>query len=281
MKTIIATGDWHVGDSFAICPQRFETSVQGEIHKPNRGQKYLLKCFDHFSNSIPERYDILLINGDIIQGTREARGLWEPDALFQARAGVELLKPLAQRAERTCITQGTCWHSGEGAAAEEKAGEQLDADENIHVIKWGSHYCHPFLRLDIDGIRVDIAHHIAQMTQYRSSAIEREIMNAKLIHEWAETPDLIIRSHIHHFYCLNAEGKIGITLPGWQMWGIYVSTSTLPTRKFPEWLGGVQINLYPERKHKPPQNSGAFIEVLPLLYQHPALISERIRNGEA
>jgi hypothetical protein len=276
MKTIVAIGDTHAGDSFSICPERFETSVQGAVHRPNKGQKYLLKCHKDVLGRIPERYDALIVNGDIIQGTKEARWLWEPDATFQARAGVEIIRPFAQRADRTYLTQGTTWHSGEGSDAEEKVGESLDADDNIQVVKWGSHYCYPFLRLDMDGVRIDIAHHLSYMSRYMASALEREIQFAAMIHEWGGEPDLIIRSHVHHWFYLNAEGRIGVILPSWQLQNIYSQTSTMPTRHFPKWLGAVQINIYPEKKHKPPQNAGEFIEVIPYLYQHPKLLSERI-----
>jgi len=267
MKTIVAMGDIHVGDSFAVCPTGFETSL-GTIHELGRGQAYLLKCFEDLLVQLPKRFDILIINGDTIQGIRQPRDIWEPNEVFQARAAIELLKPLARRARKVYVTRGTLWHSGEGNLAEELVGEGLKAE------KWGNSYCHPWLHLNIEGVKLDISHHQSVMSGYRASSLSREIQFAPLLDDWGGDADLIIRSHSHHFLFVNIEGRLAISLPGWQLQNIFLQMSKLPSRNFPKFLGAVKVMVWPERKLSPPQDASEFISLKPLLYPHPPLAQE-------
>lgn len=266
-KTIVAIGDVHVGDRFALAPPDFQTSL-GTTYILNRGQSYLLDCFEHMQKQLPKRFDILLINGDVIQGTRRARDIWEPDDVFQARAAVALLKPLARRARKTYITRGTLWHSGEGNLAEELVGEALGAE------KWESSYCHPWLHLNLDDVKLDIGHAQSVMTRYRTSSLDREIQFAPLIKEWGGGADLIVRSHSHHFLFVNIEGKLALSLPGWQLQNVFLQLSKLPSRNFPKFLGAARINIWPKRKGGGQQDAGEYIAISPMLYPHPPLVQE-------
>lgn len=266
-KTIVAMSDLHVGGRFAIAPKGFQTSL-GTIHKLNLGQEYLLACYEYLLGCLPKRVDALIINGDVIQGTQRARDIWEPDDVFQARAAVQLLKPLAKRARKVYITRGTLWHSGEGNLAEELVGEGLKAE------MWGSSYCHPWLHLDIEGVKFDIAHHQSVMTRYRTSSLAKEIQFAPLIKEWGGEADLIIRSHSHHFLYVNIEGQLALALPGWQLQNVFLQMSKLPSRNFAKFLGAVRIDIWPEQKTEAPQDASEYISVKPILYPHPPLAQE-------
>lgn len=275
--TSLCIGDLHVGDRWAIAPVGFQTSL-GHKHQLNMGQRFVLECFRDMSERLPQRVDLLVVDGDVIQGNRRARDIWEPDPVFQARAAAQLLSPLAKRARKVYVLRGTEWHSGEGGQAAELVGEKLGAESD------GSSYCWPWLHLDIGGIHVDVSHHQSVMTRYRTSSLAREIQFAALIAEWGGRADVIIRGHSHHFLCMNIEGDVGVSLPGWQLQNVFLQMSKMPSRRFAKWLGAVRIDFYPEKKTEPPQDAGEYIKIMPLLYAHPglrsqALIKEKI-NGK-
>ena len=274
MKTIVAIGDVHVGDRFAVAPLNFQTSL-GTEHELDQGQSYLLGCFEHFQKQLPKKFDILLINGDVIQGTRQARDVWEPDDVFQSRAAAELLKPLAKRARKTYVVRGTLWHGGEGNQAEELVGEALGAE------KWESSYCHPWLHLNLDGVKLDVSHAQSIMTRYRTSSLDREIQYAPLLREWGGEADLIIRSHSHHFSFVNIEGKLALSLPGWQLQNVFLQLSKQPSRNFPKFLGGARIDIWPKRKEGDRQDASEYITVKPILYPHPLLTQEILIETQA
>jgi len=268
--TIIALSDMHVGSAFGIFPQDFVLSV-GSVATLNVGQEYLLECWNDMLTRIPKRFDVLVLNGDIVDGQQPkqmARELTEPDPAFQVRAAIQLLQPLAKRAKKVFVTRGTSYHVGQGHEFEEHLAELLKAERQ------GNSYTRDWLLLDVGGARMDFAHHTSHMIRYRTSALSREIQFSFLLNAWKDC-DLIVRSHIHHYIQVNTEGKIAITTPGWQLQPGYAKRSKYPHRMFPKYLGAVQISVWPDRKQGARQHSEEFIATNGILYEHPELGYER------
>ena len=117
MLRVLVISDTHVGSRWGLFPDKFRLST-GAKYTPNKGQRYLLRCWRAMQDDLAGDIDILILNGDIINGPNpkeNARDQIEQDPDWQVRAAVELLTPLVARAGQVYATQGSPYHAGEGA----------------------------------------------------------------------------------------------------------------------------------------------------------------------
>lgn len=268
MITVVALSDLHTGSAFAPFPRRFRLST-GATANLNKAQSYLLKCWGHFCETVPESIDALLLVGDLIHGKNpkeSAAELTEVDPEWQQRAALELLGPLAERATKVYSVRGTPYHTGEAARWEEQLSRSLGAIPD----DYGRH-ARPWLQLSIGGIFLDMAHRSSVTIRYGASPLEREIqfMLMRAAAERQPPADLIIRAHIHTHRFLNDDGFLAMTLPSWKIPSSYEETSITPNRKRARLLGGVLLSLWPERKQTKVTNRADFIEHRLIWYNHP------------
>ncbi len=222
--------DIHVGSAFAPCPKKFVTSM-GTTVVMNRGQKYIYKNMMDIAKRLPY-LDLLVVNGDAIDGQQpKQEGLYviEPDPQFQARAALELLEPFAQKAKAVLVTEGSDYHTGNGATWCEWLARELRSPKD----EFG-HHAWARVPLDIDGVTIDISHHISKFIQYQSSSAEREMQfNVRLPPELLGGADLIVRSHIHEFLVLKRPRGFGhvltiVVTPGWKLMGHWGAKTKMP-----------------------------------------------------
>ncbi len=268
MITVVALSDLHAGSAFAPFPKRFQLST-GAIANLNRAQVYLLKCWEHFCETVPETFDVLLLVGDLIHGKNlkeSAAELTEVDPEWQQRAALELLEPLAERATEVYSVRGTPYHAGEVARWEEGLSRALGAIPD----GYGRH-AKPWWELNLGGIFLDVAHRSSVTIRYGASPLEREIqfMLMRAAAEKQAPADLIIRAHVHTWRCLNDDGFLAMTLPGWKIPSAYEETSISPNRKRSRLLGGALLTLWPERKRARVTNREDFIEHRLIWYNRP------------
>ncbi len=245
-------------------PTDFKLSTGAECNL-NRGQKYLMECWQHALLQLPKRIDILILNGDITEGNNvkdEGRGLSEIDPGFQVRAAVQLLKPLAKRCKQVWATRGSQYHVGKGGGAEEAVAEGLGAQS------FNGWKATPWLRVEIGGLLFDIGHRQSITIAYRSMPMEREIRFSleAAARRGERAPDVIIRSHAHYGYALFEDGRrYAISTPSFKLMDAYILGSISPNRAMPWSLGMVllRINDKEEQGHR--------LRTCPLLYDHPPL----------
>jgi hypothetical protein len=275
---IVTIADLHTGSSYAPFPPDFTNSM-GAVVTLNVGQQYLLECWRDFEERIPERFDALLLVGDMIHGQNpkeSAAELCEVDPEWQERAALELLAPIAERAKAVYAVRGSPYHVGEMARWEEQLAKQLGAVPD----KMG-HCARAWLHLDVRGVLLDVAHRQSVTMVNLAMPIEREMRYA-LIRSQAEgepAPDIVIRAHVHTYKYLEVDGALGLSVPAWKMPSSYVMTSITPNRKRSRILGGVVLKVRPKRKVSGVVHAGDYIDKELIWYKMPAL--ERVEHGAA
>ena len=266
-KTILFVSDLHVGSRWGLFPRDFQLST-GEVYQLNRGQEYLLECWEHMLGQMPKRFDALIVNGDAINGPNpkeSARDQVEQDPEWQVRAALSLLDPVAKRARETYLTQGSTYHVGEAAEHEERLAWMLGAATDP-----AGHYAWDWLLLDIGGVLLDIAHHQSVVSRFLAMPLEREQQFAHMAADLkGGAADLIVRSHAHRFMYLNVDGDMALSLPSWQLQTRYARRSRWPNRWLSRLIGGVRVDVFPERKTGQSQDKLNSIAIIPLVYPHP------------
>jgi len=280
MKRIIAiVSDLHVGSRWGLFPKDFQLST-GSTYQLNKGQEYLLACWKHFQGKLPRRFDILIINGDTVEGQGrrlEGRDIIEPDPAWQVRAAVELLTPLAKRAKEVYVTQGTDYHVRPGGQDDEAVAQALGA-----IPDEAGHHAWDWLLLDVDGVLLDISHHSSTTMRYMTMPGEREIQFARMVADLkGGDADIIIRSHVHHLVVMNVDGDLALTTPAWQLQTRFCRRSRWPNRWLSRLLGGVMLDIEPKRKTGERQDKSEFIHIRPITYPHPVIERRHYAQAKA
>jgi hypothetical protein len=264
--SVVVVSDLHVGGRFALFPRGFRTS--NDVLWPlNRGQDYLLECWENALARLPSEIDVLVFNGDIVEGRNKfvmGLNIIEPDPLWQVRAAAQVTEPLVRRARQIRCTQGSCYHVGKGGAYSELFAERVGAKPRQ------GHYVIPWWRFWFHGVYFDFAHRQSVMFRYRSTAMEREIeFFITRIGKKNKAPPrhvVITRSHTHVGFKAwwDSNTRVSVSTPSMKLQDIYAQTSISPERIIPENLGIVCYEVYDE-----PQEGGSKVRIIPLLYEHP------------
>lgn len=208
MKTVVIISDLHCGSTYGITPPDEWKSPNKEI------QEEAWNEYCRIAN-MWNSPDILIVNGDAIEGNQSRQGgaeLLTPDRTVQGDMAVTAISKL--RAKNTFMTYGTPYHVGEKAEDFER-GIAKDLKAKIE----GRLY------LNVEGVILDVRHKIgtSAVPHGRATAILREMMWA-LIKEANETGphvDVIVRSHAHYNISINVPGKKdmrrAIITPGLQL----------------------------------------------------------------
>jgi hypothetical protein len=216
MTRVLVINDIHVGSDHAICSEK--PTSNGHKVRPNRLQKKLLKGWKECIKMIKEPPDIIVINGEPIDGNNKkgySKELWAQELTDQVRDFVKLFDMLPQkRSTKIYLTRGSAYHVDiEGTPIEEFVGDYIGA-ETFRGLKANYH-----LPLRINGKLLSFAHE----TGYSKNFPAR---GNKLAQEWTthaasvnnkDRWDYSIRAHIHQ---INERGFgpiwRGITCPCWK-----------------------------------------------------------------
>jgi len=272
-KTGISVGDLHCGSMFAPCPVGFVTST-GSVHQPNECQLYLNTCWHDMCDTLPP-LDFAILAGDMVDGEQPKDGgrfVWEIDALFQVMAALELLRPLLAKLKGSApvyVLEGSRYHVGIGALADEMLGRMLDLPAR------GAWVRRPWLLLDVDGVTLDVAHRQSAASVYPVGALERELQAALMRAATAGevAPYAVIRHHTHNEYLVAARGlRVACAVPAWQVQTHYAQVSVSPNRLYSAYIGSVLVHVEAERLRRlqPP------VWFEPILYEHPRAEKEEL-----
>jgi hypothetical protein len=154
--------------------------------------------------------DILVVNGDAIEGKGERSGgveLITPDRHEQIRMAKQAIDYV--KAATVRIVYGTRYHVGKEEDFESLLADSVECKD----VKTQGHGF-----FDVDGLNFDIKHKVGSSTvpHGRMTAIARArlwnvIWNAE--HERQPKADILIRSHVHyHQYC-GGESWFALTTP--------------------------------------------------------------------
>jgi hypothetical protein len=222
MAYILLLSDLHVGSDFGVFPRvayRQEHNERIPV-RPNKGQRYLLQCWEWMMAHLPPRLTYTIVNGDIIDGENPREGglyLSLHTPTDQVEAAVSLLGPLRERSDAFFIVKGTPYHGG-------RADDALAGlAKALHATRWASGSrtgTRLWLHMKKAGGKVlNASHHITRGWMYASAVADRTVMMAAAAEATGKLPraDIIVRSHLHLKRVVHVENKHVILTPAWKL----------------------------------------------------------------
>lgn len=202
MKRVLVLSDLHCGASTGLTPPGWQrTDLQGQL-------------WGLYANWLEELgpFDILLVNGDAIDGAGERAGGTEQiitDRLEQCEIAAECLSiPLAKEIH---LVAGTPYHTG-----------NAEDYEKIIADKLGGRF-HSRGFFNINGAEFNLKHKIGSsvLPHLRLTALAKEIsLNRAWYLEGSEPKaDVLIRSHVHYHEQIMHDGCLGFITAGLQSLG--------------------------------------------------------------
>src|SRR2546426_7815683 len=114
MIRVLVVSDLHCGSQWGLWPERNMVLPDGRDLPLNKGQKYLLRCWEDMTRRVAAlKPDILVVNGDVIDGEQyHQRGTEATTTLTvaQTKAASKLLEPLTALVREVYFIQGTEYH---------------------------------------------------------------------------------------------------------------------------------------------------------------------------
>ena len=207
MKTLVIISDLHCGSVYGLLPPK-DQQKQSSHHSKIQKEAWIA-----YTKIIKKWYnpDILLVNGDCIEGRQEKQGgaeLFTNDRNVQSEIAVECIK--SWKAKQILMSFGTSYHVGStGEDFEYNIAKKLDAKIEGRLF------------FNIEGLTFDARHKTSTscIPHGRGAGILREIM-WNLVHEaeegWPKV-DVIVRSHAHYHIWVESHNKIAFITPSLQM----------------------------------------------------------------
>lgn len=222
-KRILVISDLHCGHVVGLTPPRWQLKPDGPRGRTKRVKhaETEREAWEWYVRTLRKYgpYDIVVVNGDAIDGHGTASGgteLITSDREEQAEMAVySIQQAMSKRNGHKCklvMTYGTAYHSGKEEDWESIIASDLNA-EKIGAHEW----------INVGGRVFDFKHHIgsSSIPHGRHSAVAKDALWAGLWAERGEAPksDVIIRSHVHYFgYC--GDGRtLMMTTPALQAMG--------------------------------------------------------------
>lgn len=277
-KRGVVVSDIHAGSIYGMLPPNFKTFTGARIEQ-NTGQAYLWTCWIDFCERVADfKPDFVIVNGDVVDGDQRRNhgaelSLVSPED--QTKAAADVLQVLEKSAPgaKWYFTQGTPYHVGDWNIAEESVAANLSGEfyKSVGV----GNRCREVLWLNVDGVVIEAAHHIATNTGfYRLTALDREgqwsAISGKDESKGVPKADLLIRSHVHYFGYGEHASKQMITTPCWQLQTRYMRKNSVH-RMHPD-IGGVMVEVDSAAKER----GNAPCRIIKELYKLPPVGMTRL-----
>jgi hypothetical protein len=220
-KRVVIISDKHCGHRAGLTPPSFWSKVSGGSHQmiSEKFYKVQVALWNAFKGMIKRRgkIDILIVNGDSIDGRGEKSGSTEllyVDRNIQTQMAVDCIKEV--NADTILMTRGTGYHTGNREEYEDNIADKVGA-KKIEDHAW----------YDINGVIFDVRHFVGSsgIPHGRSTAIKKSVLWNTIWSERNEQPRgepgkiVVIRSHVHYFdYNGNAD-YLAIITPALQGMG--------------------------------------------------------------
>lgn len=224
MATVLAiVSDLHCNSTVALCPPVINLD-DGGTYKASEQQRWIWRQWRLFWGMVNEaRADrlIVILNGELADDNRHATTqLVTRNPADMMRLSIECLRPMLDIApDAIYVTRGTEAHSGASAWLDEAIAKDIGAVPSLPDVS--SHWQ---LRLKVDGVRLDVAHH-PPGGGGRLPWTRANYANRLAIQAWMEAamskekpPDLYIRGHVHApGDSYETQPTRAVILPSWQL----------------------------------------------------------------
>lgn len=233
--------DTHIGSSTAVSPLKFtvhnRSSYEAQVMEANRLQKWLYEgwvdFWDYLKIKRKKKRVIVAHLGDVIDYNHHQSTQLVQEVGDQVKMAIELLEPIRNMADKFIGILGTSAHAGPDHAVEADIYRQLGAD-----------YVDQQMTIDIDGVRVDLAHHGRVGTRPWTSGAANLASEIMLDYAQLEIPlpHYIFRGHFHALDDSGAkfESTRLIQCPAWQLKTTFANRVAGNTRRSD--IGNVILN---------------------------------------
>lgn len=219
---VAVVSDLHCGSSVGLCPSDGITLDDGQVILPSKAQRWLWKQWQAFWAEVFERAGkrqvIAILNGDSVEGLHHhTTQLMASRVDVHERIAVECAREFAGRVASIYVTRGTPAHVGTGAQSEERIAREIGA-----VPESKERHSHYHLRLKVEGVRLDVAHHRGGSRRYWTKITPIRVSVLQSLMAYAEAgaiaPHVVIRSHSHLFEDTGETYSVrGIGIGAWQL----------------------------------------------------------------
>jgi len=212
-KRVLVVADFHCGHLVGLTPPGFDADREPQRHREFYDMRRTIWRWLKRTVSRLAPIDILIVNGDAVDGKGPASGGTEQlysDRNDQVAMAVAIIKEIG--AKKVVMSYGTPYHTGkeedwEDAVARDVGAEKIGGEDVI----------------DVNGLIINYRHHVGRSTipHGRFTPIAKEMLWNMLWAERGEYPkaDVLIRSHVHyHAYCGTSDW-LAMTTPALQGYG--------------------------------------------------------------
>ena len=240
---VVVIGDLHAGSAFAPCPGSIEVD-DGLTVMASRAQTWLRRCWDHFRNDfvpavVRRRKFILVVTGDCIEGVHhdEEELVWRSEPIHSEIA-INLLRPLAKRAEVVYAVRGTRCHT---KGWDNKIAEEIGAVQ----CEQAGLFAPDSLDISVRKCLTSFRHHTTtagrragQATKLAAQLVEEQVGAAGSL---TPIPRVIVRSHCHVFGSYTDGDGLSITTPPWKVMDRHSHNVVGPAERTQK-VGGVVLD---------------------------------------
>lgn len=219
IRLAVILSDVHAGGSSALCPPDFET-LEGQRIGLSPVQRWLWESWQNATDVwLPAVTGadpfLLIVNGDLVEGVHhKGREVISSDPADHAIAAEQILAPLAKRAAKTIVVEGTETHTG---SAESGIGKALGAMPHPSTGKFAWHRAD----VEIAGTRIVAQHHIAtsMRTWTEATGLGTALANEQLeaARNGEPLPRVLMCAHRHRFGQWRDASGLCIVTPPWQL----------------------------------------------------------------
>lgn len=190
-KRLAVFADLHCGHRAGLTPPKYQSAILGD--KYHRVQ---IECWELFANQVKliQPIDIAVWNGDLVDGKGAASGgteLLTSDMRTQADMAIECMGEVSAPVNR--IIRGTPYHTSPGGEDWENViARETDSPVGDH--EW----------FDVNGIVFDFKHKVGSSEMYKGTPlVKQKIANMMWYMRGESQPnaDIIVRSHVHQYFC--------------------------------------------------------------------------------
>lgn len=231
MTVVLAvTSDQHCGSTVALCPPKVSLDDGGEYHA-SKAQQWLWAGWEGYWKRVEavraqhkaKLYTVF--NGDLTDGDHHGTSqILSGNPTAQAAVVNECMKTvLALKPDQMFFVRGTEAHVGKSGSAEERIADGLRRDKRPVVgdAETGT-ASHWHLRMEIEGVRLDFAHHGRVGTRPWTKPNVTANLAAEIFYEHAASgdphPHLAVRSHMHQWVDTHDQHPTRvIQLAAWQL----------------------------------------------------------------
>ena len=216
-KRLVVISDLHCGANTGLTPPDWQQKfVKNDRIKRNKFAILQGQCWDFYDKTIQslKPIDILVVNGDMIDGRGEKSGGTEligTDRQGQAEMAAESITRAS--AKNIILTYGTTYHVGSNGEDFENLVKDYVKADSLGAHEW----------VNVNGLIFDFKHHIgsSSIPHGRHTATSRDYLWNVLWSERGEQPKakILCRSHVHYFGFAGNKDFLGLTTPALQSQG--------------------------------------------------------------